>query len=119
MAEAQQYRVTVTNEFRSITSANRLTAEGLSIPQDGDGITTALTKEQLAEAKADQYLTVKRVSPAQAETAAQRQADKDAAAALAADNLAKAKAANSAGSDQASTPSGDGAGTTPAAPSQE
>lgn len=59
--KVKNYRVTVTNEFRVITSANRLVA-GLSIDQSGDGISGPLTDEQLKELAADRYVVVYELS---------------------------------------------------------
>lgn len=50
-----KYQVRVTNEFRSITSANRNVA-GLSIPTDGDGFLGELSDEQLEELRSDRYI---------------------------------------------------------------
>lgn len=54
---AKEYRVKVTNEFRSVTDASRRTA-GLEVPQTGDGLLVELSDEQLEELQHDQYVTV-------------------------------------------------------------
>lgn len=55
--KAKTYQVRVSNEFRSITPANRQAA-GISVPPTGDGYIGELDADQVKELEDDPYVTV-------------------------------------------------------------